>query len=158
MTKQIAILGLVATIYIVMSLAIQPLSFGLLQFRLGEMLLVLPFINKKYSFSLIIGCLIVNLFSPMGLIDVLFGTTSTVLMCLAIINIKNNWLIPIIAGLLTGSMIGLELYYVLEIPMPLIYIMLMVGAGEVVTVALGVVVFDLIKKKNAYFYNLIESI
>ena len=157
MTRQIAILGLVATIYIIMSLA-QPLSFGVLQFRLGEMLLVLPFINKKYSFSLIIGCLIVNLFSPMGLVDILFGTSSTVLMCLVIMNVKNNWLIPIIAGFLTGTMIGLELYYVLEIPLPLIYIMLLVGAGEVVTVALGVVVFDLIKKKNTYFYNLIESI
>ncbi|MDF9867843.1 putative membrane protein [Bacilli bacterium PM5-3] len=158
MTRQLVILGLCVTIYVVLSLAVQPLSFGMVQFRLGEMLMVLPFINKKYSISLIIGCLIVNLYSPLGIVDILFGTTSTALMCLFISRVKNNWTIPIIAGVLTGTMIGAELYFVLEIPMSLTIIMLSVGAGEVVTVSLGVIIFDIIKKKNDYFYKLIENI
>lgn len=156
MTKQLIILSLCATIYIVLSLAVPSLSFGMVQFRIGEMLMVLPFINRKYSISLIIGCFIVNLFSPLGLVDILFGTSSTILMCLAISRVKNIWLVPIIAGVLTGVMIGLELYYVLG--MPLLISMLTVGAGEVVTVALGVIVFELIRKNNSYFYQKIAEI
>ncbi|MDL2211353.1 QueT transporter family protein [Erysipelotrichaceae bacterium OttesenSCG-928-M19] len=155
MTKKLITLALCTTIYIILSMMIQAISFGPIQFRLGEMLMVLPFINKRYSISLILGCLIVNLFSTIGFVDVIFGTSSTVLMCWAITKTNNIWVIPIITGILTGVMIGLELHFILGFP--LLASMLTVGAGEVIVVTLGVFIFEIIRKKNNYFYNLLKD-
>lgn len=154
--KRTIILSLVAVIYIIFSLAIQSLSFGPIQFRLGEMLLVLPFINKKYSISLILGCFIVNLYSTLGIVDIFFGTFSTFLMCFFITRVSNKWLIPIIAGFLTGSMIGLELHLVFG--MPLLVTSLTVGAGELITVVVGVLIFNIIENKYPYFYQQLKDI
>lgn len=154
--KNLVLLSLVSVLYIVLSLAIPSLSFGPIQFRIGEMLLVLPFVNKKYSISLILGCFIVNLYSTLGIIDVFFGTFSTMLMVFFISRVENKWLIPIIAGFLTGTMIGFELYLVFGLP--LIPTMLTVGAGELITVVIGVLIFDLIEKKYPYFYYKVKNI
>lgn len=155
--KNTIILSLIAVIYIVLSLAIPSLSFGPVQFRIGEMLLVLPFINKKYSISLILGCFIVNLFfSTLGIVDVIFGTFSTFLMCFFISRVNNRWLIPIIAGFLTGSMIGLELHLVFGLP--LLPTMLTVGAGELITVVVGVLIFNIIENRYPFFYHQLKDI
>lgn len=154
--KDLVLLSLVSVLYIVLSLAIPSLSFGPLQFRLGEMLLVLPFINRKYSISLVLGCFIVNLYSTLGIVDVFFGTLSTFFMVFLIARVDNKWLIPIIAGFLTGTMIGFELYLVFGLP--LLVTMLTVGAGELITVVIGVLIFDLIEKKYPYFYYKVKNI
>lgn len=154
-TKEITTLAMIAVLYIVLSLAVPALSFGPLQFRIGEMLVVLPFLNKRYTISLTLGCLIVNLFSPLGPVDVFFGTTSTLLMCLIISRLNNKWLIPVVAGVLTGTMIGFELHVIYQLP--LLETMLVVGAGEVVTVAAGVLIFIFIKKNNLHVYNILRN-
>lgn len=155
MSKKIVLSGLIAALYIVLSLAIAPLSYGQIQFRFGEVLMVLPFLNKKYSISLIIGCFIVNLFSPLGLVDVIFGTTSTALMCLVISKLRNIYLVPFAAAIITGLMIGIELYFVYGIP--LWFSFLTVGAGELVVVFIGVLLFKAIMK-NKYIYELLKSL
>lgn len=155
-TKNMITLSLVAVLYIILSMAVSTFSFGALQFRIGEMLVVLPFFNKKYTLSLTLGCLIVNLFSPLGVIDVFFGTLSTLLMCLTISHIKNIWLIPLVAALYTGIMIGLELSVVYKLP--LIETIVIVGMGELLTVFVGVIIFNLIKKQNKYVYNLLVDL
>lgn len=153
-TKQIMTYSMIAVIYIVLSLAVPNLSFGPVQLRIGEMLVVLPFLNKKYTYSLVIGCLITNLFSPFGIVDVVFGTTSTLLMCLIISRLKNEWLIPLVAGVLTGTMIGFEIY-MLNDAIPLLATMFVIGAGELLTVVIGVVIFKVLKENNAYIIKLL---
>lgn len=154
MIKKIVLGGIVAALYIVLSLAIAPLSYGQIQFRFGEILMVLPFINKKYSISLIVGCLIVNLFSPLGLVDVLFGTISTALMCFVITKAKNIYSVPFIAAGITGLMIGLELYFIFNIPLWISFFT--VGLGELVVVFIGVLLFKAIAQ-NKYIYTLLKS-
>ena len=53
------------------------LTFGPVQIRFAEALTVLPFLFPVTAPGLAIGCLITNLLSPYGPIDVIFGTLAT---------------------------------------------------------------------------------
>ena len=71
--------ALVAALYAVMGYFgnIFGLTFGVIQFRFAEALTVLPFLFPAAGPGLAIGCLITNLLSPYGPIDVIFGTLAT---------------------------------------------------------------------------------
>lgn len=74
----------VAAIYVILTLAVAPFSYGPIQFRLAEILNLLAFFNPIYIFAVTLGCFISNLFSPFGLYDVFFGTLHTFLSLLLI--------------------------------------------------------------------------
>ena len=62
--RRVAVAGVVGALYVVLSLLVAPLAFGLLQFRLGEVLkpLVIKYPATIPAFAVGVG--IVNLFSP----------------------------------------------------------------------------------------------
>lgn len=150
--KWIATTAIIAAIYVVLTVVLHPLSFGMIQIRFAEGLMILICFNKKYSFALIIGCLIANLFSFLFL-DFIFGTLATVIACILMMLVKNKyiaWIFPVIAN---GIIVGIELYYFGE---PLVLSMLSVAAGEAIAVLLGLLVFVLLDK-NPYIHKLITS-
>ena len=56
------------------------LAFPAIQFRLSEALCVLPCRDRKAAIpGLAVGCLITNLLSPYGLLDLVVGTLATLL-------------------------------------------------------------------------------
>ena len=57
-TKFLVSTALIAAIYVVMTLAIAPLSFGMIQIRISEVLMLMAFIDKKYAPGLVLGCCI----------------------------------------------------------------------------------------------------
>ena len=61
-TKFLVSTALIAAIYVVMTLAIAPLSFGMIQIRISEVLMLMAFIDKKYAPGLVLGCFIANCF------------------------------------------------------------------------------------------------
>ena len=65
--KTIAFNAIIAAIYAVMTLAISPIAYGAVQLRVSEIIIFLAFYNKKYIPGLVLGCIIANLFSPLGL-------------------------------------------------------------------------------------------
>lgn len=71
-------IALVAAIYVVLTITppLNAISYGAYQFRISEMLNFLAFYNRKYIWSLTIGCMIANFFS-FGMIDVVVGGLST---------------------------------------------------------------------------------
>ena len=69
--------AVIAALYAV--LALSPSPFGALQLRLSEALTVLPFFYPEAIAGLTLGCIIVNLFSPFGIIDIVFGSFATLL-------------------------------------------------------------------------------
>jgi uncharacterized membrane protein len=64
--QRVAVAGVVGALYVVLSLAVAPLAFGPLQFRLGEVLkpLVIKYPATIPAFAVGVG--IVNLFSPLA--------------------------------------------------------------------------------------------
>lgn len=66
--KIIVINAMIASIYAALTLVISPIAYSEIQFRLSEIMVFLAFYNRKYIPGLIIGCIVANLFSPMGLL------------------------------------------------------------------------------------------
>ena len=77
--RDLTLAAVVAALYAVMGCfgGIFGLTFGPVQFRFAEALTVLPFLYPATAPGLAIGCLITNLLSPYGPVDVIFGTLAT---------------------------------------------------------------------------------
>ena len=73
--------GLVAAIYVVLCLALQPLSYGAVQVRVAEALCLLPVFGTEYILGVVLGCFLANLLGSTNM-DVIFGTLATLLACL----------------------------------------------------------------------------
>ncbi|EUJ38682.1 QueT transporter family protein [Brochothrix thermosphacta] len=77
-TKTLAISGVLAAIYVVLTLLSGPFAYGWAQFRVSEMMNHLVVYNKKYFPAIIIGVIVANFFSSNGLIDLVFGVAQSV--------------------------------------------------------------------------------
>ena len=77
--NKIALAAVVAAIYFVLCFFgnIFQLTFGPVQVRLGEALTVLPFLFPATAPGLALGCLLTNVLSPYGPIDMVVGTVAT---------------------------------------------------------------------------------
>src|SRR5574344_1912283 len=150
----IARLSIVCALYVAITLACFPFSYGLIQFRFSEVLIMLVFFNPKYSVSLILGCFISNLFS-FNLIDCIVGTSATALSCLAIALSKNFFISTFFPVIFNGIFVGLELHFLLEYE--LISSCLFVALGEFVCVTILGTIIWLIIKKRPRFYELIHA-
>ena len=77
--RDLTFAALVAALYAVMGYFgdIFGLTFGSVQLRFAEALTVLPFAFPAAAPGLAVGCLITNLLSPYGPMDVIFGTLAT---------------------------------------------------------------------------------
>lgn len=154
-TLDIVQIAIVAALYAVLTVAISPIAYGPIQFRISEILVLLCFYNKKYCVSMTLGCLIANLFSPMALLDVPFGTLATVLAVLVIAHSKNLFLGSLAATVFNGIIVGIELYVAFK--EPLLISMGTVALGEFVVVSVaGVIIFKLLEK-NSHFMRLIDD-
>jgi len=80
-TRQLAIAGLIAALYAVLSYfsSIFGVAFGPIQCRFSEALCVLPILTPAAVPGLFLGCLIANLLSPYGALDIIFGSLATLL-------------------------------------------------------------------------------
>jgi len=157
--KEITVSAVVATIYVVLTWATGSVSFGSIQFRIAEALVLLCFFNKKFFLPLVLGCLISNIFSPYGVIDILIGTSATIFSLLAIMYSKNLIIASLFPVLFNGLIVGLELTLmegVFTFPTFLLNFST-VALGEFVCVTIvGVLLFNMLRK-NDDFMNLIDA-
>lgn len=77
------------------------LAYGPVQFRFSEALTVLPVLTPAAVPGLAVGCLLSNLWSSMGALDIIFGTAATLLAALTPYMVRNIRVkgIPILAPL-----------------------------------------------------------
>jgi uncharacterized membrane protein len=80
--------GLVAALYVVLCLALQPLSYGAVQVRVAEALCLLPVFGAEYIVGVTLGCLLANLLGS-TMVDVVFGTAATLMACLVTYRLRN---------------------------------------------------------------------
>ncbi len=93
-----------------------------------------------------LGCALANMFSPLGIIDVLFGTFHTFCSVMMIKRTKNMYLASLWPTIFS-FIIGLELY--IAYSAPFVVSTLSVMAGELICITLiGCIVFSLIKKNG----------
>ena len=75
-TKTLAISGIIAALYVAVSLLVAPFAFGAVQFRIAEMFNHLIVFNKKYFFGIVLGVFVTNMFSPMAAYDLTFRSST----------------------------------------------------------------------------------
>ncbi|MRZ79601.1 QueT transporter family protein [Paeniclostridium sordellii] len=160
-TKKLVMTSLVAAIYAVLTLVLGAISYGPIQFRIAEIMVLLTFIKKDYIWGLTIGCFLANVIGPYGAPDIIFGTTATFLSVYAIYltgkAMKGKKYAILIASiwptLINAVIIGFMLN--IFVGMPLILSMIQVGFGEFVVITIiGVPVYKIIGKK---YIKLLEN-
>ena len=104
--------GLIAAIYVVCTLPFGQIALGPIQFRIAELLTVLPFFTPWAIPGCTLGCLISNLlFSTPW--DALFGTLATLLAAFCTYKSRRWFLAPLWPVLFNGLIIGTMLTFML---------------------------------------------
>lgn len=127
-------MSLVAAMYVALTFMFTPLSYGAIQFRISEILVLLVLYKKEYLIPLILGCFVANILSPIGWVDIIFGTLATAISVLLMIFIKEKLIASLIPALINGLIIGLELYFVFELPFFLSAFQVFIGEFVVITI------------------------
>ena len=76
-TKIIVRAGLIAGLYVVLSLLTLPVASGAIQFRLSEALTILPLFFIEAVPALFVGCMLSNLITGCAIFDIVFGSLIT---------------------------------------------------------------------------------
>ena len=102
--RRIAAAALIAAVYAALTMGLSFMSYGPIQFRVAEVLCILPFFFPWTAWGVTAGCLIANLISAYGPADVVLGTLATLLSCLAIAALgrgnRQSWLTDILVCLM----------------------------------------------------------
>lgn len=122
--RQLTVAGMIAALYVVLTVVFQPIGYGSVQFRIAEMLTILPAYFPEAIPGLAVGCLVSNVIglstgaNPAGGWDVLVGTAATVLAAwltylLRGVRFKNLPLVATLPPVLINALaIGIELWIV----------------------------------------------
>ena len=112
-TRKLVLCAAVAAVYAVMSFfgGIFGLTYGPVQCRFAEALCVLPFFVPETAWGLFIGCVLTNLMSAYGPIDVVFGSLATLLAGLATARLRVKALAPLPPVLANGVIVGAVIAY-----------------------------------------------
>lgn len=81
-TKKLVISAVTGALYAVLTMALSPISYGPLQARISEALCILPYFLPYTAWGLFFGCMVANIVSAAGVLDVVFGSLATLIACL----------------------------------------------------------------------------
>jgi len=113
-TRQLTTAAVVGAAYAALSIfgSVFGITYGPIQCRFSEALCVLPFLFPETAWGLFAGCLIANLLSPYGLLDIVVGSLATLLAALITARCRSRYLAPLppvlANGLLVGGLIAFE--------------------------------------------------
>ena len=160
--------GVIAALYVVLTLPMAQFAFGPIQFRLAEVLTVLPAFAAGYIPGVSLGCFIANLLNPnnLGPVDIIFGTLATVIAGIftRIIGKKNKILGIIPPIISNGLIVGGYLPFLLVdegssvTAQAVIISMVEVAASEAVLLIIIGIPFIILIEKNSRLKSLVERL
>ena len=132
-TRTLVRAALIAALYTVLTLLLQPLSYGEVQIRFSEALTLLPILLPEAVPALAVGCLLANILGGCTIFDIVFGTLATLLAALCTRRLRDRfWLAALMPVLFNGVIVGAVVHYCYAPIFPLPLSMLSVAAGEAV--------------------------
>lgn len=105
-TRDLTLAAIAAALYAGLTLLFPGQSYGYTQLRMAEALTVLPFLFPATAPGLAVGCLIANLLSPYGPIDMVLGTFASALAAFLTMKMPSRWLAPLPPVLCNGIIVG----------------------------------------------------
>ena len=153
--KTLCMGGAIAALYVVLTLVAQAfgLASGAIQVRLSEALTILPVFTAAAVPGLTVGCVLANLITGCAAWDVVFGSLATLIGAVGTRLLKNKplvaWIPPVVSNAL---IVPIVLQRVYGVPDSFWYLMLTVGAGEVIACGvLGLLLYKSFKKMPQMF-------
>lgn len=152
-TKDLCLCGIIAALYVAMTLA-NPISWSFLQFRISNLLCAIPFFNKKTTPGILIGIAIANMFSPIGIVDVVFGVSAEAIAYLVTVwgpAKKLHWLFKgAILSASVGLVIGAELHLVYGSPLTLSIVSLFISTFAIASLGCLLIKFGIPKSWHQF--------
>lgn len=144
----------IAAIYVVLTMVFAPISFGPIQFRISEILCILPYFTPAAVPGVFIGCLISNLLCGAAPLDVVFGSLATLIGAMGSYALRENkWMVcvpPIVSNTL---IIPWVLRFAYGAPDMVLFMMLTVGIGEILAIGVlgNLLLLTLIRYRKTVF-------
>ena len=110
--------AIIAAIYALLTIALAPISSGLIQCRVSEAMSVLPYFTFSAVPGLFIGCLIANLLTGAPIYDVVFGSLATLIAAYLTYFLSKRaprWLAPLPSVVVNALVVGALLTYVYQV-------------------------------------------
>ena len=150
-TKTLARGAIIAALYAVLTLLLQPLSYGEVQIRFSEALTLLPILMPEAVPALAVGCLLANILGGCMAVDIVFGTLATLLAALCTRRLRERfWLAALMPVLFNGVIVGAVVHFCYAPMIALPLCMLSVAAGEAVAcLAVGPVLLRVLRRVPA---------
>lgn len=141
-TSDTAKMAVVTGLYVTLTLVLSVISFGAIQIRLAEMFNYLPLFHKRYLVAVTLGVAIANLASPLGIIDVIFGSTATLAVLLfnqfitrKMKRLKNKMVVTAITFAFSMFTVAGQLTFLYQVPFWSNW--LVIGLGELLSMVVG---------------------
>ncbi|MCI9008987.1 MAG: QueT transporter family protein [Lachnospiraceae bacterium] len=147
--------ALIAAVYVVLCVVFAPISYGEVQVRVAEALVILPYFTPAAIPGLFIGCLLSNLIGGSILMDVVFGSLATLLGAVGSYYLRKNKVLVLLPPIIANTLIvPFVLYYGYGVPLPIPFMMLTVGIGEVIAVAvLGTILLNVLNRYRGVLFG-----
>ena len=125
--------AMIAAIYVVLTMLGASFAFGEVQIRFSEALTILPAITPAGIPGVFLGCLISNILGGAILPDIIFGSIATLIGALFTWQLRNKskYLAPVPPIIANELIVPFILKYGYAVPLPIPFMMLTVGIGEV---------------------------
>ena len=139
----------IAAVYVVLTTVFAAFSFGEVQVRISEALTILPVFTPVAIPGLFVGCIISNFLGGAILMDVIFGSIATLIGAVFTYKLRNSskWLAPVPPIVANALIVPFTLYYGYGVNLPIPFMMLTVGIGEVISCGvLGMILYGALSK------------
>ncbi|MBR3394277.1 MAG: QueT transporter family protein [Firmicutes bacterium] len=148
--------ALIAAIYVVLTVVFAPFSFGEVQVRIAEALTILPVFLPAAVPGLFVGCLLGNMLGGAVLPDIIFGSLATLIGALGTRALRkaHPFLAPIPPIAANTVIVPFVLKYAYAVDLPIPFMMLTVGIGEVVSCGIfGLVLYYALNGRRAQVFG-----
>lgn len=148
--------AMIAAIYVVITLVFAPFSYGEVQVRLSEALTILPVFTPAAVPGLFIGCLISNIMGGCIVPDIIFGSLATLLGAIFTYSLRNQskYLAPVPPITANILIVPFILRFGYQVPLPIPFMMLTVGIGELISCGLlGMILYTALNKYKSVIFR-----
>lgn len=151
--KLVATAGVIAAVYVVLTVIFAAFSFGEVQVRISEAMTILPYFTPAAIPGLFAGCILANFLGGGIPLDIAFGSIATLIGAVGTWLLcrqkKNKFLAPVPPILANTVIVPFVLRYGYGLNAPIPLMMLTVGIGEVISCGvLGMLLLTALEKLN----------
>ncbi len=148
--------AMIAALYVALTYVFAPISFSEVQVRIAEALTILPVFTPAAIPGLFIGCLLGNIMGGALVPDIVLGSLATLIGAFFTWKLRkaNPFLAPVPPIVANTLIVPFVLKYAYGVDLPIPFMMLTVGAGEVLSCGvLGMLLYFALKKNSEKIFR-----